>query len=187
MGLKWLVALITAPVFSSGKTSEEELPRPVVLLLGPTGVGKSSLGNTLLGATGLDIPFPVGHGTESFTTKVQARTGHWMGDPTNPRLSIIDTPGTGDTNNRDCENAIETVKYLKDVVGTIDVIVLMFKGTNYRFDASMQKQLEMFESIFGTKMWDHVITEISFWRYTDGSIKEREKNQQSEVNRQSWE
>ena len=44
----------------------------------------------------------------------------------------------------------------------------------------MQKQLEMFESIFGTKMWDHVITEISFWRYTDGSIKEREKNQQSE-------
>ena len=61
----------------------EELARPVILLLGPSGVGKSSFANTLLGASS-DPIFPVGHGSRSLTKKVQVETGKWLGSLMGP-------------------------------------------------------------------------------------------------------
>ena len=55
-----------------------------------------------------------------------------MGNVQNSNITVIDTPGTGDTDNQDCEHAVETVRVLKEEVGSIDVIVLLFKGTNFR-------------------------------------------------------
>ena len=73
---------------------------------------------------------------------MQVETGNWLGKPDGPQLTLIDTPGTGNTENMDCQYTMDTVKYLKDVVRRIDMFVLLFKGTNPRFDAGMQKQLE---------------------------------------------
>ena len=184
MGLTAVLALLilcchVETIFSIDPPAQD-FPHPVILLLGPTGVGKSSLANTLLGHSYGPQSFPVGHGTESFTRNISLETGHWLGDSSNQKFSLVDTPGTGDTANMDCEHAMTTVKFLKEVIGTIDIIVLMFKGTNPRFDASMQKQLELFESVFGHKMWKNVVTEISFWQYTKEAIEEREKRHQNE-------
>ena len=112
---------------------------------------------------------------------MQVETGNWLGKPDGPQLTLIDTPGTGNTENMDCQYTMDTVKYLKDVVRRIDMFVLLFKGTNPRFDAGMQKQLELFETIFGEQMWKSLVTEITFWQYTEDSIEERERNQQSET------
>ena len=184
MGLKAVLALLImcchVEIIFSIDPPAQDFPHPVILLLGPTGVGKSSLANTLLGHSYGPQSFPVGHGTESFTRNISLETGHWLGDFSNQKFSLVDTPGTGDTANMDCEHAMTTVKFLKEVIGTIDIIVLMFKGTNPRFDASMQKQLELFESVFGHKMWKNVVTEISFWQYTKEAIEEREKRHQNE-------
>ena len=149
---------------------------------GPTGVGKSSLANTLFGYNNSGpVPFPVGHRTESFTREATLKIGNWLGNDKNPKFTLIDTAGTGDTTNKDCQKALEAVQFLKDQVLTVDVFVLMFKGTNIRFDDSMQRQLELFESVFGHEMWENTVTEISFWKHTEEDVIERFKSQQNET------
>ena len=63
-----------------------------IVLLGATGVGKSTLGNQLLGGRG---GFKVGHSTESQTTEISWRADHYLG--TGQCITVIDTPGIKDT------------------------------------------------------------------------------------------
>lgn len=149
--------------------------------IGPTGVGKSSLANTLFGYNNSGpAPFPVGHRTDTFTKEATLKIGNWLGNY-DQKFSLIDTAGTGDTRNKDCQNALEAVQFLKYQVQMVDVFVLMFKGTNIRFDESMQRQLELFESVFGHEMWENVVTEVSFWKHTEEHLRERLKSHQNET------
>ena len=63
-----------------------------IVLLGQTGVGKSSLGNQLFGGRGI---FPVGHATSSETTDITWKADHYLG--TGQCITVIDTPGIQDT------------------------------------------------------------------------------------------
>ena len=53
--------------------------------------------------------------------------GHYLVDPKNPCITIIDTPGTGDTEGRDCEHGIALAKGIKEI-GSVNAFIVMFKA-----------------------------------------------------------
>ena len=104
--------------------------------------------------------------------------GHYLGDPANPLITIIDTPGTGDNpkngKSRDCEHAIALAEGVKRI-GSIDAFMVLIKGTNSRFDAFMEQQINMYVNIFGNAMWDNTIIEFTYWSHDKRSIKKRKR------------
>ena len=67
-------------------------------------------------------------------------------------MSIVDTPGFGDSDNDDDNLINEMVDVLKDVVKTANGFVLLFNGMSERFDTKAQQMLREFEvNIFGSK------------------------------------
>jgi predicted GTPase len=161
-------------------------PRPRIVLLGETGVGKSTLGNRLFGKMpgmcaspnslmDLDRPrFGVGMGMDSHTNETAWIAGKWLGDHAGNSscITVIDTPGVGDAQGRDCphgEVIAETVKNLSPVDG----FILMFKGSMSRFTQPLQDQLKFYQELLGQGFWKKTIIEISYWRSTDNAKEER--------------
>jgi len=176
----------------------DTLPHPRIVLLGPTGVGKSTFGNRLFGGSGKEAlcsqygrppyKFGVGHQAESHTNATSWMVGHYLGDPANPCITIIDTPGTGDTEGRDCDHAIALAEDLKKM-GSIDAFLLLFKGPNLRFDQRVQEQITLFKQIFGANLFENVITEFTYWSHDARSIRKRNRNQgglNEERKHQTW-
>ena len=104
--------------------------------------------------------------------------GHYLGDPSKPCITVVDTPGTGDTEGRDCDHAVAIANGIKKV-GSIEAFLLLFKGTNLRyqeckeiyilqvydlrFDVAMQEQFQRYESLFGKALYENAVTEFTFW------------------------
>ena len=95
--------------------NESDYPSPRIVILGATGVGKSSLANVLLGRDrnyqnpGNKGCFHVGSGTVSITHATCAQSGQYLGF--GQEVTIIDTPGFGD----DLEYEEETIDELVEV------------------------------------------------------------------------
>jgi hypothetical protein len=110
--------------------------------------------------------------------------GHYLGDPNNPLITIIDTPGTGDDQGRDCEHGIALAKGVKRI-GKIDAFMVLLSGQKARFSEPLQEQMKMYQNIFGKEMWDNTIIEFTYWRHSRADIRLRKKSRKLNVKKQT--
>jgi len=72
----------------------------VLLIIGSTGQGKSSIANSICRKK----HFKTSNGLASETSKVSCLVTNFNGDPSKPKVIIIDNPGLGDSKNRDTKH-----------------------------------------------------------------------------------
>ena len=130
-----------------------------------------------------ELPFQPGGGIDSVTMQTKAFSGPYLGD--GPCVTLIDTPGAGDTEGRDYQHAIKMAQMLKENIKTIDVIIIMFKGTDRRFDTHTVTLLRLYEEIFGKEMWRNVVVEISYWGHSQADTCQRLTNYQPPLNEET--
>ena len=118
--------------------------------------------------------FEIGHDfKKSKTSEIEAKTGQYLGRGT--CITVIDTPGFDDTRGKeyDHKHSQEMQQYLKDNYDSINIFLLLIKGSDTRFDDSLDRMLQWYEEIFGKDFWKHVVVEVTFWKHTEKAIKER--------------
>ncbi len=76
---------------------------PIVIVIGATGVGKSTVCNVLSGDTSRKM-YPESAGIKPETFKTTVQEAYWFGEESNGKFLLIDTPGLGDPQNKDFDN-----------------------------------------------------------------------------------
>jgi len=121
----------------------------IILLIGRSGRGKSTLANVMVGVDGTEIKFKEGDGSISETKKIQLEK--FEDKESNTDYLVIDTPGIGDTKMSDNEVLdiiAEAVYLVRDGVNQVLFV------TNGRFD-----QFEMATyNLLRTIIFDEEIT-----------------------------
>ena len=157
---------------------------PRVVLLGASGVGKSSLGNVLLGrdrnyqGQGFSLGcFGVGNArTESSHTQYPCiDTGFFLGNSSLPKISIIDTPGFGNHKLEDDRHTNSIRDFLMNEVKEVHVFAFVFSRYNNRMNAAITSMMKMFVNIFGPNFWDNLILIATEWHYDADSIRRRDE------------
>jgi len=164
--------------------NESRYPSPRIVILGATGVGKSSLANVLVGRDKnyagqnfRDGCFKVSTGLDSITKQTCADQGYWLGDSNRQRFTIIDTPGFGDKlleEEKTIENLVAT---LRDQVKYVHVFIIAFKQTDNRMTNSLRSMISLFEKMFGKKFWDNAILEATHWNHGEDAERIRMASQ----------
>jgi len=156
--------------FQDGNTT---LPKPHLIIVGPTGAGKSSLANSLIGEdpTCDDCLFPVCPDMNSCTKNTNYCSNHtYLGDATNENFTIVDTPGFGDSDGEMDDLLEEMMNVLKNDIKTADAILLTLPSTIDKFTKELTDMLKQLEMLFGKKMWNSTIIEISKFSYNQLDI-----------------
>lgn len=163
--------------------NENMYPSPRIVILGATGVGKSSLANVLVGRKktyngetfnyGCFKVFGLNSQTSSVTTATCYDEGHWLGNKTNQRFTIIDTPGFGNGVLNEENTIDQLVDFLKNKIRHVDAFVIAFKQQDNRITASLKNMIKIFQKVFGRAFWKNVVLEATHWNYHSHSIQQR--------------
>jgi len=165
----------------AGELEKVVLASPRIVVLGATGVGKSSLANVLLGrdknydgrlfGNGC---FMVSTGLDSITRDTCADQGYWLGDNNTQKMfTVIDTPGFGDSlveEEKTIENLVTT---LRDEIKQVHVFVIAFKQNDNRMTNSLRSMISLFEKMFGKHFWDNAILEATHWNHGEDAVRIR--------------
>ena len=150
-----------------------EKDRKIVLFIGKTGVGKSTLCNTLVKTD----HFQTSSGTDSCTKEVRVKEGFYMGDKTKP-ITLIDTVGFGDTaEDSDSKETAALIKKLKKDFSHVNLFVIVLNGNDPRIDKSQKDMLDLFAAVFTEKFWEHVLIVFTKVPMTTEMVERRRANQ----------
>jgi len=186
--------------FMSYATSQKStnLPRPRIVIIGETGVGKSSLANVLLGRNhqydgkGFDDGcFKVAWKNDVkpggvITTATCHDSGYYLGDESKPKVTVIDTPGFGDEMEAEVQTINGLVDVLKNEIKEVNVFVICFRESNVRMTKAMQNMLNLFQQMFGKKFWDNAIFEATRWNYHKTNVDERNAIKPIPLTEENW-
>ena len=125
-----------------------------ILLLGKTGVGKSTFANFIL-KYDHDVFEKSGLGN-SCTKEIQSMIGNR--DTISSEILIIDSPGIFDSEKTNEEIIKKIIIKLKENFAEgLNCILMLFNGTDPRFDEYVEKQIQLYLKIFPVKnFWSHV-------------------------------
>jgi len=76
-------------------------------------------------------------------------------------VTIIDTPGFGDTIAADGKTVNQMVKTLKEEIKFLNTFVLLFNSKSKRFTLEMKNMISRFQDIFGDHFWSNVVFAVS--------------------------
>jgi len=171
---------------------EKNYASPRLVILGATGVGKSSLANVLLGrdknyngSRFTDGCFRVSTGLDSITKDTCADQGYWLGDNTTEMVTVIDTPGFGDILVKEEKTIENLVTTLRDEIKFVHVFVIAFKQTDNRMTHSLRSMISLFEKMFGKKFWDNAILEATHWNHGEDASRIRNESRRP-LTEQFW-
>merc|ERR1711962_1834724 len=161
---------------------EDVLPLPRVVIMGQTGVGKSTLANVLLGESPdcKNCTFPVCDDHNSCTKETSYGTGPWKGSGV--VFTVVDTPGFGDSDNEDTELIDEMMGALHTTIKEANGIMLLLNGEEERFDASLQQMMREMQALFGEAFWLNTVIGVSHWAYDAQNIAKRNFTNKTEDN-----
>ena len=137
-----------------------------LLVIGATGTGKSTLCNILAGHKHDDISlFPVSDKMSSCTNKTTAKDLYWRGIQDLP-FTLVDTPGLNDPEpGRDSLNIAEMAEELKKMKH-VNVFLIVFNGSNPRFDHSLIAMIKIFKGMFGSEfLLKNTVFEFTNWAH----------------------
>ena len=126
----------------------EKFAGPRIVILGATGVGKSSLANVLLGrdknfnGDGFDHGcfkvFGLRDDQSSVTKKTCHDTGRFLNSTSHDNITVIDTPGFGNNLAEEESTINSLVNVLKDEIKYVHAFIICFKQNDNRMHNSLR-------------------------------------------------
>jgi len=163
-------------------TNPEKYPCPRFVILGPTGAGKSSLANVLIGRAkdyqnkGDEKCFTVGafadEDVDGVTQETCYETGSWLGRGER-QVTVVDTPGFGVELEEEEETISGLVNFLRNDLKFVHAFVLTFKESDKRITAEFRLMVRLLSGIFGEQFWDNNIIEATHWSYHENDRAKR--------------
>ena len=140
----------------------------VVCLIGSTGTGKSSTGNSLINENAFDVS----PSTDSQTQELVGILARWMGIPTEEPVLVLDTPGMGDTQTRDTKNIAGMLVRLQEL-GYVNAFLLVLNCEAPRLSEQTQDHIRLYSEIFGKRFFENVMLVFTRFSRSEQSILTR--------------